>query len=73
MNCVRLAAVATGRRVLLPLATTSLAIAETAAKVDAAEESARDQCAAQIPDCVRLCDPLSGNRRAIEGSEWNLR
>jgi hypothetical protein len=40
-----------------------------AAKIDAGVESARDQCAAQIPDCVRLRDPLSGNSRAIEGSE----
>ena len=63
MNHVTLVAVGTGWRGLLPLATTSSATAETAPKIDAGVESARDQRTAQIPDCVRVRDPLS--RRAI--------
>lgn len=68
MNHVTLLAVGTGWRGLLPLATTSSATAETAPKkIDAGVESAPDQRAAQIPDCVRVRDPLS--RRAIERNE----
>jgi hypothetical protein len=50
MNRVRLAAVAAGLCGIVPLAMTSSATAETAARIDAGAGSARDQCAAQIPD-----------------------
>lgn len=50
MSRVSLAAVATGLCGILPFATTSLATAETTAKIDAGVESVGDQCAAQMPD-----------------------
>ena len=56
-NRVRLAASLCG---ILALAVMSSAGAETAAKIDAGVEAARDQCAAQIPGCNAAAEKAQG-------------
>ena len=60
MNRVRLATMAAGVCGMLPLAVTPSATAETAAKIDAGVEAARDQCAAQIPGCDAAAEKAQG-------------
>jgi lipid-binding SYLF domain-containing protein len=60
MNRMRQAAVAAGLCGLLALAMTASATAETAAKIDAGVEAARDQCAAQIPGCNAAAEKAKG-------------
>jgi lipid-binding SYLF domain-containing protein len=45
---------------ILPVALTSSANAETAAKIDAGVKSTRDQCAAQIPGCNAAAEKAQG-------------
>jgi lipid-binding SYLF domain-containing protein len=60
MNRVRLARVAAGLCGILPLAVTASATAETAAEIDARVETARDDCAAQIPGCNAAAEKAQG-------------
>lgn len=60
MTHARRAAVAAGLCGILPLAVASSARAETAAKIDAGVEAARDQCAAQIQGCNAAAEKAQG-------------
>jgi lipid-binding SYLF domain-containing protein len=63
MHCVtqvRVAALAAGLCGILTLALASSAIAKTAAKIDAAVEAARDQCAKQIKGCDAAAEKAQG-------------